>query len=188
MAEKKAEKKAEKEKDEQAPAAAPAKAGRKLPMKLILIVAAAVVQGALLFAVTKMFGGGPQSAHGQEAGHEDVLEGPNPADTPKSIEFELLKAFRVPNESRGRLYIYDLDISVKVAAQRKADMDLLVTERRAELADRVAAIVRSATPDVLNEPELKTLRMKFKYAIGAVADDTDLVLEVLIPRCVPIPT
>ena len=62
----------------------------------------------------------------------------------------------------------------------------LAKERLREISDRVARIVRAADPAVLHEPELKTLRMQLQHAVGEVAGDQDAIIEILIPRCVPI--
>lgn len=165
---------------------APAPAKRRLPKKAILIGGVAIAQIALLYGVTKFFGGGPQPVLGHE-GAPPALHGAPPEIESQTAELEVLKSFRVPNESRGRLFIYDLDISVKIRAFRKSEVEKVITDRKGEISDRVASIVRSATQDMLHEPDLRTLRGKLMNALGDVAGDRELVLEVLIPRCVPIP-
>jgi flagellar basal body-associated protein FliL len=159
---------------------------RRIPKTLVIVIAVATVEAVGFYGVTKLFGGGPQVAHGAEEGEGHLLDGEDPGSVPVTAEVAFLSDFRVPNSKNGRLYTYNFDIAVKVAGRRQEEMKALVAERKNELSDRVARIVRAADPPVLNEPELKTLRMQIKHEIGAVAGDQDLVLEVLIPRCQPI--
>ncbi len=158
----------------------------RVPMTLALVVGIAIVEGIGFYTATKMFGGGPQVAHGagEEEGH--LLDGEEAGAAPITIEIEVLKRFKVPNDKRGRLYIYDFDVALKVPGHREDDANQLVAERQREISDRAARIIRGADPAVLHEPELKTLRMQLQHAIGEVIGDQDIILEVLIPRCVPI--
>jgi flagellar basal body-associated protein FliL len=170
--------------------AAPAKTGlsrlkTRMPMTVVLVVIVAIVEGLGFYTATKLFGGGPQVAYGEE-GQNHVLDGEDPGSLPSTAEVELLKNFKVPNDKRGRLYIYDFDITVKVSAYRQEEFRQLVDSRKHEISDRIARLVRAADPPVLHEPELKTLRMQIQHAVGDIAGDQEVVLEVLIPRCVPI--
>src|SRR5262249_46281158 len=146
-----------------------------------------VVEGGIFFGVMKMFGGGPQVAHGATAG-ENVLHGENPTEKDKvtSVEGEMLQKFHVPNDKSGHLFIYDFNFARKVASKRKEEVEKVVTERKGELSDRVARIVRGNDASVLNEADLKSLRTQLRNAIGELAGDQEIVQEVLIPRCVPI--
>jgi hypothetical protein len=164
-----------------------AKPRKRLPKTAVLIAIVSVVEGGIFFGVMKMFGGGPQVAHGATEG-DNVLHGESPAQNEKgsSVEVELLQKFRVPNDKSGRLFIYDFDLSVKVSSKRKEEIEKLVSERKGELSDRVARIVRGNDPAVLNEADLKTIRTLLRNAIGELAGDPEIVQEVLIPRCVPI--
>jgi flagellar basal body-associated protein FliL len=171
--------------DEGAPAEKRSLLKGRVPMTLALVVGIAVVEGIGFYAATKLLGGGPQAAYGEE-GQDHVLDGEDSGLLPSSAEIELLSKFKVPNDKRGRLYIYDFDITLKVPGQREAEVAQLVTERKGEISDRVARLVRAADPALLHEPELKTLRMQIQHAVGEIADDQDIVIEVLIPRCVPL--
>jgi hypothetical protein len=158
----------------------------RLSTTLALVLGVAVVEGIGFYAATKIFGGGPQVAYGEGEGRENVLDGDEAGAVPKTVEAEVLTRFKVPNDKRGRLYIYDFDLAIKVPHDRAAEAARLVAERQREISDRVARIVRAADPAVLHEPELKTLRLRLQQAIGEVAGDENLIIEVLIPRCVPI--
>ncbi len=158
----------------------------RVPMTLALVVGIAVVEGIGFYAATKMFGGGPQVAHGAAESEGHLLEGEEAGAASVTAEVGVLENFKVPNDKRGRLYIYDFDVALKVPAYREEDAKQLVTDRKREISDRVARVVRAADPAVLHEPELKTLRMQLQHALGEVVGDQDIIVEVLIPRCVPI--
>lgn len=170
------------------PAPAP-KAKKGLPKMLIVIIAVTVVEGGMFFGAMKMFGGGPQVAHGAAEG-KDVLHGEDPhkTDTVEAVEIELLNRFRVPNDKSGALFIYDLDLFVKVAKAKQTAIETLVTSRKGELSDRVARIIRGNDAAVLNEADLKTLRTQVRNTLGDLAGDPEIIQEVLIPRCVPMRT
>jgi hypothetical protein len=38
---------------------------------------------------------------------------------------------------------------------------------------------------MLHEPELKTLRLKIRHMLNELLGDSEVVIEVLIPTCVP---
>jgi len=158
----------------------------RVPMTLALVVGIAIVEGIGFYTATKMFGGGPQVAHGAGESEGHLLEGEEAGTASVTAEVGVLENFKVPNDKRGRLYVYDFDVALKVPAYREEDATQLVTERKREISDRVARVVRAADPAVLHEPELKTLRMQLRHAIGEVVGDQEIIVEVLIPRCVPI--
>lgn len=158
----------------------------RVPMTLALVVGIGVVEGVGFYAVTKMFGGGPQIAHGAGGREGHLLDGEEANQAPVTVEVEVLQNFKVPNDKRGRLYVYDFDVALKVPGRREEDATKLVNDRQREISDRIARVVRAADPAVLHEPELKTLRMQLQHAIGEVVGDQDMIVEVLIPRCVPI--
>ena len=151
---------------------------------LALVLGVTIVEGVGFYVATKLLGGGPQTTYGGE-GQPHVLDGEAPTGPLTTVEVELLSKFRVPNDKRGRLYVYDFDITAKIPGRRQEEAGTLVAERQGEIADRVAQIVRAADPAVLREPALKTLRMQIQHAVGEVLGDQDLLVEVLIPRCVP---
>lgn len=165
------------------------KTKRKIPRTAMIVAIVAVVEAGLLLGAMKLFGGGAQVAHGATAG-DNALHGEDPTQKEKvsSVEVEMLTKFRVPNDKSGRMFIYDFDLAVKVSSKRKDEIDRLVAERRGELSDRVARIIRGNESAVLNEPDLKTLRMQIRNAIGELVGDPEVVQEVLIPRCVPMRT
>lgn len=172
--------------DPQAEGDGAAKPKKKLPMTVILIVGITLFQAAGFYAVTKMFGGGPTIAHGEEGHENNVMKGEEATSQPSTAEVEVMKNFRVPNEQRGRLYIYDFDLYVKVSVQKKDEFAKTISARKGEISDRIARLVRAAEPTILHEAELKTLRLQIRQALGEIARDHEIVSEVLLPRFVPI--
>lgn len=176
---------------EKAPPAAAApeegkpKKGGGMKGTLIIVGVVSIVEAGGFYGAMQMFGGGPQVAHGEQA-ETNHAEGPEPVVHKPTSEVELLTKFKVPNDKSGRLFIYDMDLYVKIDAEHQEQFDTLVTERKGELSDRVARIIRSNETDVLHEADLKSLRMQVRHALGEMAGDPEMVLEVLIPRFVPI--
>ena len=183
MAEEKERKRSEPQSDDEG-SAKPRK--KKLPMTVILIVGITLVQGAGFYAVTKIFGGGPSIAHGEEGHENNLLKGEEATSQPTTAEVEVMKNFRVPNEQRGRLYIYDFDLFAKVTVQKKEELSKIIADRKGEISDRIARLVRAAEPTILHEAELKTLRLQIRQVLGEIARDPEIVSEVLLPRFVPI--
>ena len=168
-------------------AAVPPAKKKGLPKTLIIILGVTIVEAGLFFAALKMFGGSPEKAHGEQAGGENVLHGDEPhhEETVEAVEIELLTKFRVPNDKSGTLFIYDLDLYVKVPKAKGEAIEKIVGERKGELSDRVARIIRGNDAGVLNEADLKTLRTQIRNSLSELAGDPEIISEVLIPRCVP---
>ncbi len=166
------------------PGAEAASPRKSFPKKTIgVVMGIAVVQGALFFAAFKFLGGGPEPAHGEDS---HAIEGEATKKPTGVAEVALLRGFKVPNEKRGRLWIYDIDVSVVVPEDRKGDMQEIAKKREAEIADRVARILRAATDDVLTEVDLRILRGQIKEMLDELTEDPDLVQRILLPRFVPI--
>ncbi|MCA9244726.1 MAG: hypothetical protein KDA32_12260 [Phycisphaerales bacterium] len=162
---------------------APAKKKRKLPMTAILIAGITVVQAVGFFFVAKMFNVGANEVVAGEG--ESVIDDTTPS-TPDTVEISIVRKFRAPNTKKGALYIYDLDVVAKIRGFDAERITKLVDERQGELSDAIARIVRNAEPRVLDEPELKTLRLQLRQAIGAIAGDEEPFVQIFVPRCVPI--
>lgn len=158
----------------------------RVPMAVVLIVGVTIVEAIGFYAVTKLTGGGTQIAHGAGSEQGDLLEGEQASASGASAEVSVLQNFKVPNSDGGRQFIYDFDITIKTVDHRQEDVQKLVEERKGEISDRIARIVRRAKRAQLHEPDLKTLRVQIQHALGEIAGDQEIALEVLIPRCVPI--
>jgi flagellar basal body-associated protein FliL len=159
---------------------------KKFPKTIAIVAAIAVVQGAGFFAIFKFVGGGPKPAHGEE---NHAVESAPAAPVEEGVaEVLLLKSFKVPNDKSGRMFIVDIDISVVVAAGHKDKMKQIAEERAGEIGDRVARIVRWATPEMMAQDDLRILRSQLAEGLAEVIEDKQLVQRVLIPRFVPIPS
>jgi len=157
---------------------------KRIPTTVVIVAVVAIVEGIGFYAAAKLFGSGPEASYGEPGEH--YMQGENPTAQAASAEVVLLEEFKAPNTKSGRLYIYDLNIVIKVPAHEKERVEGVVAERKGEISDIVARIVRSADPRILAEDELKTLRMQVQHALTPILRDEDLVERVLIPRCVPI--
>ena len=155
---------------------------RKIPKTAVIIAAVTVVEAAGFFGAMKMFGGGPSDMYGADGEH--YVQGNDPTTQLATAEVMVLKKTKIPNSKSGRAYIYDMDVAVVVTSDREEEMKELVEKRGGEIGDRISMIVRSASPDVLEDPEFLTLKMKFREALNKIAGDDTLVLRVLIPRSV----
>lgn len=139
-------------------------------------------------------GSKPEGGHGgkTEGGHGGKTEGEAapPADTSPpatTAEVTVLRNLRVPNEKSGRMWIYDLDISVVVAAGDKERFEGLVKQRGGEIGDTMARMIRSAPDRMLRETDLRALRYQVLEALREISGEENLIQKVLIPRFVPIP-
>jgi flagellar basal body-associated protein FliL len=191
--------------EEQA-ATKPASKSKRLPLILGLVLGVAIAEGAAFFLVFKMNGGGPTAAKAEgshaestpaegakaEGGHGSKTEGEAAAPAATSqpattAEVTVLRNLRVPNEKSGRMWIYDLDISVVVSAGEKERVEGLVKQRGGEIGDTLARIIRSAPDRMLRETDLRALRYQVLEALRSISGEENLVQKVLIPRFVPIP-
>ncbi len=132
--------------------------------------------------------GGEKSGKGGEKAAEGGAEsGPATAVAATgSAEVVLLQRFKVPNSKGGTIILYDFDISVVVPAARKTAAEEVFKSRAAEIADRVAQVIRQAAPRVLSEDDFATLRGLLKQLLSEITGDGQLIQRVLIPRCVPL--
>lgn len=174
----------------------PAATAKKRPNKtLLLVVGVAVIEAITLWVVFSMLSPTPTpagagavaaetDAHGDGTTH--VIAGADPTKNVDALEIALLAKVRAPNDRSGRLFMYDFDLKIKVQSKNGEKVNKIVEMRAGEISDKIAQIVRAAEPAVLSEPDLKTLRMQIHRVLGDIAGDHELVLEVLIPRWVPI--
>lgn len=156
---------------------------KRFSKKLIgIIVGVAVFQGAAFFTVFKLAGSTPEPAHGEESHVVETRPDVGVA------EVSLVKGLKVPNDKSGRMWIYDIDISVVIGADQRARMEKIAEERKGEIGDRIARVVRAATDQMLREDDLQILRGQLQSVLSEISQDPELIQRVLIPRFVPIPS
>lgn len=169
--------------DSDSKAAPPAKPRTKLPRTLGIVLGVAVAQGVAFFVIFKVAGGGPEAAHGEQS---HAIEAAPSSQTAGGAEVALLRSFKVPNDKSGVLRVYDIDLSVVVAAADKARVETLVERHAGAIADCVAGIVRGATDRMLREDDLRVLRAQLLEGLREVTGDEHLIQRVLIPKFVPL--
>ena len=177
-----ADKDKEKKKEEAARPAEPA-AGEAAPakgngkMKMIIVAAAVVILEGATVGVTMMMSGGPKRVIAEPpatAKAEEVI---------RDAEVKLIDA-KLPNNQRGRLFLYDLQVVAKVSEKNKVKATELFAERDAEIRDRIRTIIASSDPKSLEEPGLETLRRQISYQLEQDLGK-DIFKELLIPKCTP---
>ncbi len=132
-----------------------------------------------------------KSGHGSEHGAKGA-EGragdipPPPAGA--TAEVQLVKGFRVPNDKSGRMFIYDLEVSVVVPGHQAEAFKALAAQRLGEVQDRIGRVVRSASDKMLREDDLEMLRSQIREELSEMLTDGQRIERVLIPRLVPLPT
>lgn len=175
----------------EAPAAAaqPKKSNKRVMFWIIAVLVVAAIEAAIFFVFIKFMGSGAELAYGEDGQH--LLHPDEEEMEQKTAEIALLAGFRVPNDKDGKLRIFDFDITVTVpdgdAAMRER-LDEALESRKHAIKDRIARIVRGASPRVLNEDDLRTLRLQIHNALTDVLGDPGAIIEVLIPRFVPLRT
>jgi flagellar basal body-associated protein FliL len=167
-----------------AEAAAPAEAKpkKKFPLQMIIVAAAVVVLEGATVGVMMMTSGGPKRAMADQAPTTQpavVVE--------KDAEVPILDAKqdgKLPNSSSGHLYLYDIQVVAKVNDKDKEKVSGILTERSAEIRDKIRTIIASSEKKTLDEPGLETLRRQIAYQLQQDIGK-DLIKELLIPKCTP---
>jgi len=173
--------------------AEPPKASKK-PLILGVVGAVVVLQGVGFFLYFKFAGGAsPATAEAATAGQSAAgapADGPLPTlregPSRPTAEIQLLKNFKVPNDKSGVLRIYDLDIVIRVPADRKEAVKAKTDEHAGEVADTVVRIVRGASERMLREDDLRGLRSQLLEGLREVLGAETPIDRVLITRFVPI--
>lgn len=187
----------------------PKKKGKLVPM--LMIGGLMLVQSVGVYFVTKMMTGAPATAEGAEHAEGEAAEGEHaPADehggdshaappdehgkaadghggkpaAPVSkgpVEIDITEC-RPNNRTSGKLISLKLRVSALVMGPEAEKTKVLVEGNKARINDRVNVVVRSATPQELNEPGLETIKRRLKQELARVLCDEKLILEVLIPE------
>jgi flagellar basal body-associated protein FliL len=168
-------------KAEAAPAAAEEKPKKKFPLQMIIVAAAVVVLEGGTVGVMMMTSGGPKRAIADTPTTQPAIE------VEKDAEVPILDAKqdgKLPNSSSGHLYLYDIMVVAKVNDKDKDKVSGILTERSAEIRDKIRTIIASSEKKTLDEPGLETLRRQIAYQLEQDIGK-DLIKELLIPKCTP---
>lgn len=169
---------ADEKKDAAESAPAPAKTGGR---KIMLIIGGIMLlEGAGIFGAMKLVGAGPGSSHADE-----LTLATQPSK--RSIEIEVVRV-RTPNDKEGKLILWSLEVVIRVPADQQQSVADVIKANSGTIKDRIARLIRAASPEHLREPGLETLRRQMRFELGRVLEDESKILEVLIPDCTPYPT
>ena len=137
-----------KEKKEEAAAAEGAK--KKLPIKTVGIVAAIMLlEGVGVFLFVSMTGHAPQeSVAGISEGAEAQQE--------ESVEIALVDD-RFQNLQTGNVWIWKLQVYLKVKKKNEEAVNKILDERSAEIKTSLSQLMRRMQHSQLKEPDLRTL-------------------------------
>lgn len=159
-------------------AEAPAKKKKGLPMPLI-VGALMAVEGLAVFAVVKMMSAPAKSEaahlHGGDSAAEDAL-----------VEVQLVED-RFQNMQTGRVWLWDVEIFLKVKAKHEDHVSFVLQARSAEVKEGVSMLFRRASHAQLKEAGLETMNRQLvayiNEIVGMDAEGHPYVERVLIPRC-----
>ncbi len=154
---------------------------KKLPIKVVAIVALMMLlEGAGVFLFVSMTGKVPQDSMADLAGEAE-------AELLRPVEIELVKA-KFQNMQTGRVWIWSVDIYLKVKKRDEQTVTAILENQQAEIRERISKIIRKAHHAHLKEPDLRTLNRQITALADEVfgisdADGLPRVERVLIPRC-----
>ena len=154
------------------------KAGKSKKLLASGIVAGIMLaEGAALFFVTKMMYKEPEGAQAAQLTEEQQAL----RSVQDEVELSLpeLNAF---NKREGRLFLYSLQITVRVRKDNAPDIETILKARESTIQDRFNTVIRSAETKHLNEPRLDTIRRQFLFELNGILGDDELILELLIPK------
>ncbi len=147
-------------------------------MQIGIIAGLMLLEGAVVYFVTRSVGAAPAVA--------EASEGNSGEDSPDNTVIELVEVelaeSRPSNKRTGRLVTYHLRVSGLVTAEDQERAKKLAEARKARILDRVNYVVRSAEPRELNEPGLETLKRRLLKEFQLIFEDEKLIRQVLIPE------
>lgn len=158
---------------EQAPAK---KKGLPLP---IVVGALMAVEGVAVFGVVKMMSAPKQAEASHLAGADDAAQ-------QALVEVPLVED-RFQNMQTGRVWLWDVQIVLKVMSKHEDHVAFVLASREAEMKEGVSMLFRRASHAQLKEPGLETINRQItayiQQVIGTDAEGHPYVERVMIPRC-----
>ncbi|MDX2146878.1 MAG: hypothetical protein SFZ23_05100 [Planctomycetota bacterium] len=155
---------------------------KKPPIKVIGIVAALmIIEGVAVFVLVGSGGKPPKAeakhVEGDHAGKEDL---------DALVELQLVKE-KFQNMQTGRVWIWDVEIYLKVKKKNEEAVQKELEARQAEVTEAVATMFRRAQHAQLKEPGLETLTRQLTQFVSKTfkpdADGKPRVERVIIPKC-----
>ena len=157
---------------------APAK--KKPPIKLLGIVAVAMIaEAGGVYVIAGMSGKEPPTAKAE------LKEGEGKAaDT--TVEVPLIEE-KFQNMQTGRVWLWDVQVFLRVKAKYEKDVQKKLEEHQAELQEMIATEFRKATMTQLKEPGLENINRRLLKVVDEVVgkdkEGESKVEKILIPRC-----
>lgn len=172
---------ADEKKNEAADAAEPEK--KKLPLKTVIVLAAALLIEGVAISAAFIFAKGPEPLKANATLSEELAE------EEKEVEVLVIEE-KFQNTRTGRSYLYDTEIYVMIRQKYSTKIDETIQGMQAQLSTEIATIFRRSEPSYMMEPDLATLTRQ----VGAVledklGDDDDgepFVLGTYIKKCIRI--
>ncbi|RME38087.1 MAG: hypothetical protein D6788_08095 [Planctomycetota bacterium] len=155
----------------------PAKKGKGKLMPLLVVGGMMLAEGVGVFFLAKALSPTPVPALG--AGLD--LSGEKPEDEEGLREVELGEC-RPSNNLAGKFVIFQVRVSVLVAAEDFERVKELAKAREARIKDRINAVIRSSEPKDFDEPDFATIKRRLKKELDVIFGDETLIREVLIPE------
>ena len=157
--------------------------GGKLPIRTLAIVGAIMLaEGAGVYMFMRITGRTPEVASA------DLVDEDN--DQEALVEIQLLQE-TYPNLSTNQLWLWEIDIYLKVRRKNEELVNKLLERRKAEIAEGVGLIIRKAQHTHLKEPELLTIQRQLRALVteifGTDPDGAERVERVIIAQCKGIP-
>lgn len=153
---------------------------RKLPIKSMLILMGIMLLEGGIFVAWMAFAK-PASAN---AGQDDTAAVPTQRYQTTS-EIDIIQC-RVPNSVQGRTTLYEIEIKIVCAKEKKTLVETIRTEREGALRDALFSVVAAADPAELQEPDRETLKRQIRVVLDEFFGE-DVIEEVLVPNLTPYP-
>lgn len=152
-------------------------AGKRGRLKGIIIVGALMlVEGVGVFALVKLVSPAPETVSA-----EDKAAAEDPFNLSGEVEL-IMCEISTFNRKEGRLYVYNAEISVLVAAEDQERIERFVEVRSLSIKDRIQVVFRSADPKDLNDPSLDTIKRQVQFELNNLLGGKELIREVLISK------
>lgn len=151
---------------------------KKLPIKTIIVVAAALVIEAVAISAVFLLSGGPADVKAQGALDDEL------AANEKLVEISVVED-RFGNYKEGRLYLYEAKVFITVRKKYQEKVVQQVEQMKASITQDINTIVRQADPVHLTEPTLATLKRQIKASLderlGLDENGATRIEDVLLP-------
>ncbi len=160
---------------------APASSGRKKTMMVGgAMLAIMLIEGLLVFFVVRHFSGGAGSAGAEQIEGLNAEEGEK---KPEQVEVQVAQ-FRAQNERAHRTTIYELTVFALIRKEDEENFKALQEARKHTIQDRFSSLIRASDPQRFVEPDLSTLRERFKSELSEILKKEIEIQGVLIPEIV----